>query len=316
MNVDVAQSTASFLATFETISFSRPEEIELSVQIASAVQADNGRFSSDKIVGVFVRSARSGLAEVVKLFLTFNRTLVNVIDSRGETALIGAAYNRFIRTVKILIDAGADVNQYNRHGTTALLSAIPSNRIIDQLLAAGADIDATDRHGQTLFLLAVLLRRRWVIDHLVTVGANLEKANPRGDRPLHIAARGADAHIVDRLLVAGVNVDVANVNGETPLYQAIHKGNNNIVVQLLVSGAQVTPNIIAAASDSGSAIRPILKRYFELMCLINIALLLRPLNLPVLATYTIFRHITSHLSHTVSRYCAWNLLATLKHIQS
>lgn len=58
--------------------------------------------------------------------------------------------------VKVLVEAGADLNAANEAGFTALHGAafIASNEVIEYLVQQGADIDAQQHEGQTAFRLA------------------------------------------------------------------------------------------------------------------------------------------------------------------
>lgn len=68
-----------------------------------------------------------------------------------------AASNGFIDVVKILLNAGADVNAKKRDDhMTALLGAVLSGQIsiAESLIAAGADVNAANNSGATPLILA------------------------------------------------------------------------------------------------------------------------------------------------------------------
>jgi serine/threonine protein kinase/ankyrin repeat protein len=83
-------------------------------------------------------------------------SILSNTDNVGETALIMAAGNGHYETVKVLIDAGADVNTKGYRGWTALMvSACRGHAgIVKLLLASGADINAKDEAGKTALILA------------------------------------------------------------------------------------------------------------------------------------------------------------------
>lgn len=66
---------------------------------------------------------------------------VNLTNSRGDTLLILAAYNRRADTVSALLGAGADTSRVNDMGQTALAAATfrCDAGIVSALLRAGAD---------------------------------------------------------------------------------------------------------------------------------------------------------------------------------
>ena len=70
---------------------------------------------------------------------------------RGGTALIVAALFDRAEIVKLLCDAGADVNARNEEGETALIWAAMGGKIeiVKILIDAGADVNAKDNDGCT-----------------------------------------------------------------------------------------------------------------------------------------------------------------------
>ena len=80
---------------------------------------------------------------------------IDIVDKYGYTALMGAAmYNR-TDVVRCLIEKGANVNEQNRYGWTALHTALhwaSSNNytdVIEILVQHGARTDIMDEYGET-----------------------------------------------------------------------------------------------------------------------------------------------------------------------
>lgn len=105
-------------------------------------------------------AAGMGQLERVKNLLTHGAE----INSRGPstsrvpagvTALMLAATSNHLQVVKFLIDKGANINQTDDGGATALIySTWKGNRaIVALLLKEGADIYAKTRDGRTPYLL-------------------------------------------------------------------------------------------------------------------------------------------------------------------
>ena len=69
----------------------------------------------------------------------------------GNTPLVLAARDVKPDVLKVLIDAGADVNTANDNGVTALMNAARDEDIekVRLLLHAGADVNAKDKEGET-----------------------------------------------------------------------------------------------------------------------------------------------------------------------
>jgi ankyrin repeat protein len=73
----------------------------------------------------------------------------------GQRALLAAAFNGDVELVRLLLDAGADVDATDMHGNTPLSKAVYKygqdneryTRVIDQLLEHGADPEHANRYG-------------------------------------------------------------------------------------------------------------------------------------------------------------------------
>ena len=69
---------------------------------------------------------------------------INQRDDNGRTALMFAVVNRHYKTMKVLLEHGADVNARSNKGGTALMGAAMAGELsmIQALLDKGADLDA------------------------------------------------------------------------------------------------------------------------------------------------------------------------------
>ncbi|MDR3285653.1 MAG: ankyrin repeat domain-containing protein [Holosporales bacterium] len=107
-------------------------------------------------------------------------------DSHGNTLLHRAAYRENIVAVKILLAAGAKIDNC---GHTPLHEAVSTNRhteVVKVLLAAGADKD-TSYGGWTLLHFAARLGRTEIVKVLLAAGANKTLKNTNGDTPRDLA---------------------------------------------------------------------------------------------------------------------------------
>lgn len=91
---------------------------------------------------------------------------------RLMTVLMGAAISGKVGVVRILIEAGADVNARDADGLTPLMAAVVQDHaaIVELLLKRGAEVNARDGRGRTALALATELEREKCIPVLVSAG--------------------------------------------------------------------------------------------------------------------------------------------------
>jgi len=143
---------------------------------------------------------------------------IDIVDSIGYTALLYAARDGLFDLVKMLIDAGADINIENwsgyasSSGSTALINA-----------ARGGHLD--------------------IVRVLIKAGANIDFMGRDGDTALMIAARAGNIEVAKALLDAGADVNIADRYGNTALSYARKNGLEDIDRILTEHGGrlEITP---------------------------------------------------------------------------
>ena len=72
-------------------------------------------------------------------------------DNRGNTALMGATWNKHLEIAQELIRAGAALDLQDRYGRTALTNAATYNNLetVQELIRAGAALDVQNDSGRT-----------------------------------------------------------------------------------------------------------------------------------------------------------------------
>lgn len=95
---------------------------------------------------------------------------VNGQDTHGTTALLSTVLGNDLRTACLLLDHGADPNIPNKSGRAPLIWAVRNGNdtLVGRLLAAGADLGAKDETGRTAMDWAALQSRMMIINILQT----------------------------------------------------------------------------------------------------------------------------------------------------
>lgn len=109
---------------------------------------------------------------------------------QGLTPLLAAACSGYGRTVRYLIDAGADVNAARADGYTALMYSAQKGQtdILAELIAAGADVNATRGDGFTPLMLAAINGQTDCVRLLLDKGADPALTSHAGMTARDIAA--------------------------------------------------------------------------------------------------------------------------------
>lgn len=192
-------------------------------------------------------------------------TEVNARSSfQGNTALHNAARHGNGELIRLLVDAGANVNARNEYENTPLHvatkwgwhpeSAKPESstrnnaEVVEILIAAGSDVHAQDFAGDTPLHGAAMAKDPGVIQALIDGGADISAKSDRpwSKTPLSTAAMHGEPEIVFALVHLGANVNARENDGRTPLHYAANFGEPEVVNVLILSGATVD-----ARDDSG-----------------------------------------------------------------
>jgi len=206
----------------------------------------------ESIFSVIVNKA--SLAEVQSV-LAYDPHLIHKRDTDGRTMLHAAAAADREDILKLLLEAGADINTGDYPDTakfytrlmTPLHRAVCSNSksCVEVLLAAGADLHAKNGIGETPLQIAAGRGYTEIAELLLTYGANVDETDNEGRTALHKAHNRDTAEL---LIAGGANVNAKAKDGSAPLHRAVERvfEKRPMVELLLAGGADVN-----AQNDKG-----------------------------------------------------------------
>ncbi len=145
---------------------------------------------------------------------------------------------------------------------SALSKAAKRGRLdqVRQLVEAGADLDERNRRGNTALYYAALEGHADVVRVLAEAGADIDVDNNFGSTPLHVASRGGHVDVIRVLATYGADLNVRNLTGgsasrlaggsgfqlhqrglqsSTPLEKAARSGQFEAVKALIELGAEL-----------------------------------------------------------------------------
>ena len=125
------------------------------------------------------RAALRGRTEVMELLIEHGAD-VNSRSNFNRTPLISAASEGHLEAVRVLLAHGADPNAAGYRDQTAIIEAGDRTDILRVLIDAGADVNCKDNAGNTALLLAVEGKRAAVVAVLVEAGADVQAKNNFG----------------------------------------------------------------------------------------------------------------------------------------
>ena len=196
------------------------------------------------------KTKRNRLTQIVSLdenveelqeFLANRGVNVNAKEQyTKKTAIMLAAEKGSPYCLKVLLNAGADVNTKDRSGRTALWHAASrgSQDCVNSLIVAGADVNTRDKYGKTPLMSAVSCSKGCV-NALLAEGADVNKKDKYGRTALNDALCGGHKSSVDVLMDAGADVTMAGPKLSFLFNPALRIGHDRIVALLIDAGVDV-----------------------------------------------------------------------------
>ena len=198
------------------------------------------------------QAAKDGDLKTVRDLINKGANINQRTDGGRSTALHFAASNDQIETVKELIKKGADPNLRDIRGRTPIFYG--NYPIIEILINAGADLNVRGILDYNPLLRTIDSRRKdkeQIIKLFLKSGANFNAQDIRGMTVIHIAVLiNEKPEIMDLLLSNVDDVNVKNNQGLTPRDIACLLGRKSIIDKIDEYGGKST---IYTIKDSSSA---------------------------------------------------------------
>ena len=167
--------------------------------------------------------------------------IINIKNSKGQSALFLAIQNRCVNCAHCLVNAGADVNTMDSNGQSALQQAIHmcSEELVILILSKGAKVNSVPVQGCSPLLHAVLLGDYTITGILMEEGADVTMLRKgTNESALHLAVASQSEEILEVLLETGeLDINGQTSNGETPLMLAARGGTSDLCKLLISNGA-------------------------------------------------------------------------------
>ena len=163
-------------------------------------------------------------------------------DSAGQTLRLCPAMWEDPAVCQVFIGAGADIETKNDKGRSPLhlASLLGALTTVKMLVEAGADVRATDAERRTCLIHAAYFGHTDAVRYLVSLPeVDLNHQDTKNYTPLHYAVQEKHADVVQVLIDAGADIETKNVDGRSPLHVASISGELTTVTKLVKAGADV-----------------------------------------------------------------------------
>jgi len=187
-------------------------------------------------------------------YLIHHEENINMVDEfTQQTALMYACRYRNFKIVKLLIDAGADINIIDNNHNTALTLLLDTNtntylnqevctsshnlyNIAKYLIDHGANVNvrtSPHQNSKTPLMLACKINQPQIVQYLIDHGANINEKNDSEETSLIYAFNSYNLEIVKILVENGINISDKDYGNLTSLYNYSNNGNLDILKYLL-----------------------------------------------------------------------------------
>lgn len=148
-----------------------------------------------------------------------------VKDKRPNKRALHCVWQRIVKSIDLLLDAGAEPDTVDHEGCSSLCKMVNHREltsIVQRMLLAGADSNCHDASGASAVYLAVMYENEEAVRLLLEYGADPNKSYEELT-PLMFAAANQQLVILQRLINAGADLNCRDKDGRTALMHALNR---------------------------------------------------------------------------------------------
>jgi uncharacterized protein len=178
----------------------------------------------------------------LKFPLLLSFLLVLAIPAHADSPLADTIKSGDRQGAMALIRAGADVNEPQNDGTTALHWAVyqVDPELVETLLRNEAGANVSNAFGATPLSQAARVANADMVAMLLDAGADPDMANSDGQTPLMLAAWTGVVEVAELLINHGANVNAEEIwTGQSALMWAASRNHAGMTELLIANGADV-----------------------------------------------------------------------------
>ena len=160
--------------------------------------------------------------------LEFFKIFVQVSGRLKDDVVHKVIQNCSVEFLRYLIQEGYDIKALNAAGEPPIVSAVQSGNpeMVRVLVDAGVDVNTITVNGQKVSLYDYIPNGdREMFRMLVACNASLQETTEEGDTELHKAVRNGNIFKIRALIAAGIDVNAQNEAGNTAMHLAMEQNH-------------------------------------------------------------------------------------------